>query len=290
MTGPWSAARQRLGLLRAWVCVVWLIRVLPDPLEDLARLPRELFNPLGVLNVVPPGWWSTLLSADVLNAAQWTLTGTLLMALCGLGTRPALVFSTVLLILVQGVVRGFGFINHAELPLLMVTVMLCVAPCTETWALWPARGQRHGHHGALLVARLIVVSACCFIGVHRLIYGGVALFGSHTLLHYVLHRTYGMHSYGFAYGTHMLTSAWFYASAHIGFVALTFCEAAAPFALVSRRFARLLVPVLMIAHVLILLTMNIAFWELAALYVVLLERPRGPHPERAPLAPALVAN
>jgi hypothetical protein len=267
-----GASPETLRGVRLGVLALWLVKVACDPLEKLAALPAVLFHPIGLLRLIPAAAWRGLFDAQVLLGLR-ALTivflllslflpssgraGTLRHAVTGLGC--------LLLILIQGLTRSVGYINHAELALLYCTVILALAPLVDRFAPQPRSD----------VPLILMTAVLCFsyalAGMARLLLASPAVFHPDTLVMWTLMKSHEPSYYGVQIGRHILEVP---AALRVGFSAglavVTAFEVLAPCCLLSQRFRLAFLAVMVPFHLTVFVTMNILFWETMALYPLLL--------------------
>ncbi len=268
---------------RTYVWSLWLLAVALDPLAYLALLPATSFEPAGLAAFVP----------DTLRAALLSTTGILLLkivsllaiglAASGIWRRPAAITACLLLTVQQGMVRGFGHINHAEITLLMSAYIVTWFDCVDFTAgiakpdvKASARTKSGGRHTAAAPLTAIVLMLCVtymFTGMHRVMNGGWHVFAGNHLENWMTFAQHSPRGYDLGLGAWLLSFDLFRWSMIIGFPLVTLFEILAPLCLVSRRFRVVFVAVMLPFHLLVLATMGIVFWQSLALYIFFLDTP-----------------
>lgn len=258
---------EAVGLLRVWVFGLWLVDVARDPLGDLAHLPRELFTPPGLLMLLPEAWWDLVLSAVGLTCLKTLLLVTLIAATAGWVFRPAALLASLLLIMTQGMIRGFGHINHAEIPMLYAAFLLALFPCADAWALRHSRVPR-ARPEVYAAPFLLIVAALCFsyffAGVNRVIHGREVFF-SQSMQSWLISGA--LREAGSSPGLGRLANDMpvFQLTMNAGFYLVSLLELLAPISLVSRRFRWIFCPLMGLFHLLAWFGMNLLFWAHLAL-------------------------
>jgi hypothetical protein len=260
MTAP-GADAAIFARIRAAVLCIWIVVVLLTPYGSYAHLPAELGTGLGIGRVLLDVEWlrHLLWSERALTVLQW-------LAICGAVAQLAagrrlrwlmpVVFVTILAL--DALTKSLtGYVNHAQIAPLVVLLLVTVfghAPAGAREAVW--------------LIRLTLVLPYTFIGLHRLIEGGVEIFLGDALLQYIAQNTAGYSFYGLAWGRGLIALPLAAALLKAGFAAMTLFELLSPAALVWPRFRRIWVAVMAVFHVAILATMNIFFWENLVLLLV----------------------
>lgn len=257
-----SVSKTNLAIRAIPLC--WLMTFLLDPIQDLARLPVDCFDPKGLLSFLPNSWLPLLLTEQALFGLR--VAGVLMSLVCVVKwrSRVAGIGLVSLSFLHQMIVRGFGHMNHAEIPLLLATVVLVLGVFTKERDV-----------GILFGCLFVALLGYTLIAAFRLTHGSLPLLFSDGLAYYAQLSTLRDSQFDFRYG--LVMGDWPLASLLLpfGFVVVTFLELTAPLSLVNLRY-RLIFPTLMILfHAGVLLTMNILFWQNMVLIVLLYLLPRG---------------
>ncbi len=272
MRAPDSATLLAVG--RITVFGIWFIDVLTTPLGLYAELPLELFSAPGVLRLLPEGFFQALLASPaLLNGLKAALLlGCLLLVLGVRPFRPVAVPVTALLLLYDGLAKGFGgFINHAQMGILFGALILCLFPAADAISVLCRRRTGAAapavYAGGVLAVAAFLTTAYAFIGTHRVVSGGFAIFTGDAITTYMAVQSMQYSAYGFEYGLLPLLYPWLAGTVKVGFAVTTIFEILSPLCLVSRWFRRVWMAVIIPFHVSTLLTMNIFFWENLVLIV-----------------------
>jgi len=286
---------------RTYIWLLWVMALAIDPLTDLALLPAVSFEPAGLAAMVPAVGRQMLLSPTgllLLQLASIAATGLAALDFGGarwqgrmnglgamaprklLNRKLVSLAACVLLTVYQGVVRGFGHINHAEIVLLFAAYIV-------TWADWvdvaacnglaehggSARGRKHFAGAPLTAIAAMLCVTYTLTGVHRVMQGGVEVFAGNHLQSWIICAQYSPRGYDLTLGKWLLSFPAFRWSMAVGFPLVTLFEILAPLCLVSKRFRLVFFAVMAPFHGLVLVTMGIVFWQSLALYVFLLDTP-----------------
>jgi hypothetical protein len=266
-----------LQLVRRGVFGLWLVKLAVSPLQRLAALPSDFFQPIGLLRLIPDAAWRALLTVPGLVTLRVLTVAALALTLLDRGRWAAPLASAALLVLEQGLLRSVGYINHTEMVLLYAAIVLALAPLAERRS-GPAAAPRADVPLVLITA--ILCLSYTFAGVSRLVLGLPQVFHPDTILMWTLIAAHQSTYYGWELGRHVLAlpPALQIAMA-IGLAAVTVLELLAPCCLFSRRFRRAFLVVMVPFHIVVLVTMNIFFWENLALFALVL-RDSAPAPGR----------
>lgn len=265
-----TPAAARLG--RRWAYVIWIVAVALDPFHALADWPASQFRPIGPLLVFLP---ATVKAAFVTVAGLWALKLALLAALTASLLRPGRwtrsVPAALLLTAYQGVVFGFGPINHSEMAFLMAVWIFAAADVADALHSGDRRVPVQDAFPLVCVAGFLLLSYA-FVGIYRLANMGGALLTSDSIVYWIAehsHRWYYDHR--FPLGLWLVDLPGARGVIRAGFVLSTIVEILAPACLVSSRVRRLFVPYMVLFHVFVAFFMNIVFLPHLLMFVYLLD-------------------
>ena len=265
---------QTLGLARIVVYGIWFWHVLKDPLSKVADIPFEYFSPIGVLQLVPQPLWRLIYTAEFLSALKLTMLVGLALLLLGVGPfRCMAVFTCILLTFYQGLIRGFGFINHGELAMLYAAYVLAAFPSAHALSLRPGHIDRvHPvmFQAPMMAAGLLLAFTYTFVGARRLAEGGLEIFGNGTIIHMIALRSFEPGPSGTGYGYLVLQHPWLALMLQVGFPIVTIFELLSPLCLFYRRFRWAWILVIGAFHVATGLFMQIWFTANFVLILVFL--------------------
>ena len=271
-----DASPEALAFVRLYVFGLWFLSVLFDPLTVLSALPLSAFEPAGfLLRAVPDHMKGVLISAPFLYALKSTLLVSLALAAAGLLKSPAMLVSAFLLTIYQGIVRGFGHINHADMAFLYAAYFLAFFDLADR-----LRGEDSAETGPavsnaglpLLAAAAFMLLTYMYIGVFRIVHGGAALFSSDTLKFWMVQNGFrDFYPVEFKWPSLLLDYPVLYKFLKASFPILTLFEIFALFALVSRPFRVAFLLVIVPFHVMSVLFMNIRFEQNLFLCLLLLD-------------------
>lgn len=228
-----------LGAARAWVFGLWLHRLLTEPFPEVAALPLAVFEPIGVLRLLPSSIWPIVCTAPVLEALRAILLVGAGVAMLGTpGYRVLAPLWCGVVTFQQGLVRGFGYVNHGELALLYAAWVLACFPAADAFALRrsPARCAAPVMYAApmRIVAGVLAV-LYAFIGIRRLVAGAPEIFVDGSILRWAALRAL-QGGVGAGHGLEVVASPWAATLLVVGFPVVTLLEALTPFCLASARF------------------------------------------------------
>jgi hypothetical protein len=275
------ASAPSLGLLRIWIFGIWLVYVAIDPVQVLSRLPSEAFAAPGALGILPQSIWPLVLSeTGLLTLKLVTLAGIVLVLVGALPSRLLTVSVTALLVIYQGVLRGFsGHMNHAELVLLYATGIVALFPCFDALSLRRSTSgtRKQSLYSAPFVAIAFVFClSFSFVGAARL-GNGLSLFFTDTLRNLTIENWLEMGSmtgdrFATPLGPMLALEIFPSLIFQLAYLASTLLELLAPLALISRWFRYLFVGFAATFHAVNLLVLGVPFIENMFLLVVFSER------------------
>jgi hypothetical protein len=181
-----NATATHLALLRIWVFGMWFADVVKDPPAQLAAIPLSYFEPVGVLRVLPAGFWAAVHALPLLRL--WWVVLLVLLALSVLGApfyRGVAITTCVVLTFYQGMIFGFADVTHGELVALYATYLLAVFPATDALALRRTPKTPSGgsvYQAALLAATIVLLATYMLTGMRRVFAGGAGIFTNGTIL------------------------------------------------------------------------------------------------------------
>lgn len=292
-----SASARGLGFARAWIFSLWAVYVFLDAPEGLASLPRALYAPPGVLRALPASFWDLLLTVPGLLTLKWVLLAGLLA--CAAGLRPwrgIAIPTALLLILQQGLARGFFYVNHQELPALFAVCVLALFPPTAFSLMRSGEEETESSQArnrlVLLLLTSLLLVPYCLIGAHRLAHNDLSFWASGALPFWVAENSYGPTWFALTpIAEAVLSQPLLVRLLELGFLVVTAAEVLAPLCLVSTRFRRVWLVVMVWFYLSTMVLMDILFWESLLLFPVLLldrepllrwlDRLRGQAPEQS---------
>jgi hypothetical protein len=254
---------QTLGFARISVYGIWFWHVLKDPLGMVADVPFEYFSPIGVLQIVPQPLWRLIYTTEFLAALKLTMLVSLALLLLGVGPfRCIAIFTCILLTFYQGLIRGFGYINHGELPMLYAAYVLAAFPSAHALSLRRGevdRAQPVMYQAPMMAVGLLVALTYTFVGTRRLAEGGLEIFGNGTIIHMIALRSFEPGLSGSGYGHLVLEHPWLALMLQVGFPIVTAFELLSPLCLFYRGFRRAWIVAMFSFHVVTGLFMQIWF-------------------------------
>jgi hypothetical protein len=287
-----QAGPRLLRLARIGIFALWIFKLLLDPLWRLADLPRELFDPVGILALLPAAALDALLTPGRLTAL---LVATLVVcALCLTNRAFPLVatLAAILLTAYSSLIRSFGPAVHTDIVLLLAVYALA----GFAWADWleyvfrkrpriapgpnrlkdffstPTRscGQDRSSYPLITIVALLTISYC-LVGLNRTVSGGINVFTGDTMESWAVDA--GLRGYYFNTNIGWHIPEWpvvvFMLRAGLPFI--TLFEITAPLCLAWPHYRWVFIPVMLSFHLMSLVLMNIFFFDDMLLYLLLID-------------------
>jgi hypothetical protein len=231
---------ETLACARIWVFGIWLASVLLTPFSDLARFPIEVLRPIAALQLIPNAARAVLLSPAGFVGLKLALVGGLALLVLGVpGYRPvALLTCCAALAFYQGLLRGFTFTNHGELPLRYAAWVLALFPAADTLAVAPRPGSPRPVtcRAAMQLVALVLLVCDGLVGMQRLAESAPGILQGGTIVHYVAARAAASRGTFGDLGLTVLQHPGLARALTLGFPVVGLCETLAPLCLVSRWF------------------------------------------------------
>jgi hypothetical protein len=242
---------------------MWFVRFAFDPLQDLSELPLAYASPVGWLDMLPANinaafhsyWGLLILKFGLLAACIGVFWGS---------TRKLAAFTGCCLVTVAcAVTRGFGHIHHAEIgPLLATWVMVVFMLRLPSAFVRSPNYMAHPSSSAGLVgAALTLALLYSFVGIHRLVVGGLDVFAGNTMTNHMIRAINFDWNIASDPGRIVLASPTLIFMVKIGTVLVTFVEISAPLCLIHRRLRLMTLAVIPAFHVGAILMFKIVFAE-----------------------------
>lgn len=269
-----GAGARTLALVRIGVFGIWMLRIVPQCFGCLGDFSPSLLSRLGVLRLVPRSAVPWLLDPRLLATSKVVLMGLLLLAL--LGVRPYRIFAvtaTTLLIAYAGLVRGLVEPTHADMALLLITLVLSVSPAADAYA-WPMRRlpQRSPpiYAAAMITMTLLFLMTYCLVGCRRLALSSPEIFLTPTMRYYVTSDVLRPNHNPFLLGEWLLVRPAALSLLQLGFAVVTLFELLSPWCLMHKRLRHAWIAVMVVFHAASYVFMDVLFASNVLLFPVLL--------------------
>lgn len=260
-----ESSPQLLGAARILVFGLWIVMVWTHHIEDFGPLPDDLFEPYGVLRLIPSPLWEAMQSQGFLGGFRLALLLPLAWLVLGLDPfRPVALATCVAITVFDGMGKSVGHINHGQLAMLYAAYVLAWFPCNDGLSLSRRRpGPRDpAQYAAPMMAIAVLMTLTySFVGAVRLDKSGLGIFASDAMAGYILQRALEPNGFGFTVGVEIVRVPLLAFAVNAGFAFVTLLELTSPLLLFSRLYRRLWLVVMVPFHLLSLPLLNLIFWE-----------------------------
>ena len=291
----WDAPPEALTLVRRLVFATWFLRVVLKPLDQLALIPGSLFEPVGIMALVPAPLEHLLHQAAFLYALKALTLLAIALVIAGVALRPSMVAASILMTLFACMWRGFaGHIDHESVLILLAGYVLTLCALADAWA--DRRGERAPPGGptrAGIPLTAIMIMLCLvytMVAVFRTVRGTPDVYTSGSLTFWALRNAYETAEPAWGWGKYVLQYPWLGHLLNGGFPFITMFEITSFAALFSWRYRYVFLAVMVPFHVLSLFVLDVFFWENMVLYVLFFDLGRraeaGHRIEEAPVLAA----
>ena len=267
-----SVAMLRIGVFALCAFEAWVL------LGEASDVPASAFRPLGFFRLLPVDAVDWLRSGHGLAALGWGALAASVMACVGFVPRVTTLLATLLLIVSQLIPRGLlGFVNHAQVPLMLCALVLSIGPSSNALTLWPRTRSDvppRAYQATLVMMPMLICIGYMFIAAHRVAYGGWELFSSDSLSQWLVRWNLRNDDPESSLGLMVVRNATLAAMLKASFPLSTLLELSAPLALINQRYRLFFVPAMLTMHLGIYLLMHISFAQLALLFIVFIDSRR----------------
>jgi hypothetical protein len=172
------------------------------------------------------------------------------------------------ILVLDAVTRAFGgYVNHAQIAPLLLLLLVALYWSTPFWS--PLERQQlkvdseksTQHRTFVTLCALALVLPYTYIGLNRLLEGGIEVLTGHAVAVYMWHDSVRYSTYGFEVMPSLLDVPWVLATVKVGFGTTTCLEVCSGFVLFSRTFRLAWVGGMVAFHLMTIVCMNIFFWE-----------------------------
>ncbi|MEM9412600.1 MAG: hypothetical protein AAGA30_15915 [Planctomycetota bacterium] len=231
-----NADSQNLLIAVKLFFAMWFVRYLIDPIETLSTVPLDYSIPVGVLQFTSPDFYQSLHSFWGLLILKVGICSCAISVWFPRIRNVAAIVGCVLLMIVNAVTRGFGHLNHAEIGPLLVTCILVAFMCQLKHGEYRSAEASKTASSGLILATLCFMLTYSFVGVARLIHGGIAFFSGETITNSMLRMSQQDWLLEIDLSSALVANSGLLFGLKIGTAIVTIFEAAAPLVLVSRLF------------------------------------------------------
>ena len=258
------ASAIRLAVLSIWFCIVAV-----TPYPDYAMLPEGTLEGFGIGRLLLR--WNSVGSLLIESAVlQLLQLATIILIGASILFRPVrwvAIPNCVAVVILDSLTKAIGgFANHAQTAALLVLIIVSCSGQHLFHSGFSSFGQNDNENDErtsraaremVWLCGLVLVIPYTFIGVNRLLEGGVRIFAGDAIIYYL-----GASSSSFQTYPDWAFSILAYPELpQLGFVLTTVAEVSSPAILTSRRYRLVWLTFMMAFHISTALMMNIFFWE-----------------------------
>lgn len=269
-----NATQKTRTLFEKYIFLLWLVNFGLTSIHPMAVLPKDIFHWVGPLRLLPEASKDILLSAPFLIFLHAAILICLVLFLLDKMKTFSAVSACLSITLEEGMVRSIGYVNHSDIAILYALYLITILRVIDPLWLKSQRGRDpkdktvNLHAIPIVFTLMIFCFAYMFLGIYRLVHGGVEIYTEGWLSWWILINTLQPSLTDFGLGMLVIEHEWLRNVMHLGFPIGTALEILAPLALISRRFRYLFLAFMVPFHLLIYLFMNIFFWQNMALYIL----------------------
>jgi hypothetical protein len=267
-----QAGPRLLRLARLGIFALWIVKLLLDPLWRLAGMPREMFQPVGILALLPASAVNELLTWNGLVALLVFTLGVLVLALTDKAFPVVSTVAAVLLTAYSSLIRSFGPAVHTDIVLLLAVYALA----GFGWADWLAvkfGGKKSGASSSYPLVTIVAMLCLsyCLVGLNRTVAGGARVFTGDSMEAWAIDASLRGYYFNTNIGWHIPEWPFVVFMLRSGLPFITLFEITAPLCLASSHYRWIFIPVMLSFHLLSLVFMNIFFFDDMLLYLLLID-------------------
>jgi len=268
-----KAGPRLLRLTRLGIFLLWIVKLLLDPLWRLAEMPRGMFQPVGILALLPAAALDALLTWNGLAALLVFTLGILVLALTDKAFPLVATIAAFLLTAYSSLIRSFGPAVHTDIVLLLAVYALA----GFAWADWLALkfGEKKLLPGAAAYPLVTIVAllslSYCLVGLNRTVAGGIGVFTGDTMETWAIDASLRGYYFNTNIGWHIPEWPVVVFMLRAGLPFITLFEITAPLCLAVPHYRWVFIPVMLSFHLMSLVFMNIFFFDDMLLYLLLVD-------------------
>jgi hypothetical protein len=266
-----QAGPRLLRLTRFGVFALWIVKLLLDPLWRLAEMPRELFQPIGVLALFPAGSVNALMTPGGLTFFWALMLAVLVLCLTDRLFPVTATMAAFLLSAYSSLIRGFGPAVHTDIVLLLATYALALFSWADLFAAQKSvRSQAWNSFPLVTIIALLCLSYC-MVGLNRTVVGGARVFTGDTMEVWAIDASLRGYYFNTNIGWHLPQWPLAVFFLRSGLPVITFFEITAPLCMVFPHYRWVFIPTMLSFHLLSLVFMNILFFDDMLLYLLMID-------------------
>ena len=284
-----QAGPRLLRLTRLGIFALWIFKLLLDPLWRLADLPRDMFDPIGILSLLPARAIDSLLTPGGLATLLIVTLATLALGLTNIAFPLTSTVAAVLLTAYSCLIRGFGPAVHTDIVLLLAVYALAAFAWADVLQM-KLSGKKAPPDSWSAFPLVTIVALLCIsymlVGFNRTVAGGFRVFTGDTMEGWAIDASLRGYYFNTNIGWHVPEWPFVVFMLRSGLPGITIFEMTAPLCLACPHYRWIFIPVMFSFHLLSLVFMNIFFFDDMLLYLLLIDwsrrfpalRSRNPSP------------
>jgi hypothetical protein len=270
-----QAGPRLLGLTRLGILALWIIKLLLDPLWRLADMPREMFQPIGLLALFPAAVQNALLTPGGLVTLLILTLASLAFCLTNRAFPLASTLAAILVTIYSCLIRSFGPAVHTDIVLILALYVLAGFAWADFFATKLSREKSlpSGSWSSFPIVTIVALLCLSYmlVGLNRTIAGGLGVFTGDTMEVWAIDASLRGYYFNTNIGWHIPEWPLVVVMLRSGLPVITLFEMTAPLCLVSSHYRRVFIPVMLSFHLLSLVFMNIFFFDDMLLYLLLID-------------------
>jgi len=279
LIGPLELIHEEAGgplliLTRLGIFALWIVKLLLDPLWRLADMPREMFQPVGIIGLLSPTAIDLLLHFLPLYVFLVVTLVVLGFAMLQRWFPLTSTLAAILLTFYSSLIRSFGPAVHTDIVLLLAVYALA----GFAWADWIAVkfGGKKYQAGTWSSYPLVTIVAMlclsyCLVGLNRTVAGGARVFTGDTMEAWCIDASLRGYYFNTNIGWHIPEWPLLVLMLRSGLPVITLFEITAPLCLASSHYRWIFIPTMLSFHLLSLVFMNIFFFDDMLLYLLFID-------------------
>jgi hypothetical protein len=270
-----QAGPRLLGLTRLGILLLWIVKLLLDPLWRLAEMPREMFQPIGLLELFPAAAQNALLTPGGLITLLALTLASLLFCMTNRAFPVASTLAAILVTIYSCLIRSFGPAVHTDIVLLLALYVLAGFSWADLTATKLGREKSlpsaSWSSGPIVTIVALLCLSYMLVGINRTMAGGWRVFAGDTMEVWAIDASLRGYYFNTNIGWHIPEWPMVLLMLRSGLPVITLFEMSAPLCLVSSHYRWVFIPVMLSFHLLSLVFMNIFFFDNMLLYFLLID-------------------
>jgi hypothetical protein len=275
LIGPLELLHEQAGagllrLTRLGIFLLWILKLLLDPLWRLADMPRDFFRPIGILALLPNETLNAWLTPTGLTSLLVITLAVLALGLTGRAFPLVATLAAILLTAYSSLIRSFGPAVHTDIVLLLAVYALAAFSWADLFAKNRVKGSNTNSYPLVTIVAMLCLSYT-LVGLNRTVAGGLRVFTGDSMEVWAIDASLRGYYFNTNIGWHLPEWPWVVFMLKSGLPVITFFEITAPLCLAWPHYRWIFIPVMLSFHLLSLVFMNIFFFDDMLLYLLLID-------------------